>query len=131
MADDKDTAGETFDKEEDHSTASKVSVKLTVKKTDANVGVNMNSKQHPEASVVAEVKAAVGADSNVGVHKTNIPRVSYPPKESKSPSETTSSKSLGSENSNYISLLCMHEMFGIVSLPQFLYIDRIIFYLQS
>lgn len=95
MADDKDTAGGTLDKEEDHSTASKVSVKLTVKKADTSVQVNINSNQHPETSVVAEVKADVGVNSSVGVHKTNIPLVSYPPIESKSPSETASSKLLG------------------------------------
>lgn len=87
---DNDTAG-------DHTSASEVSVKLKVKKADANVGVNINSDQLPETSVVAEVKATVSADSNV-VHKTNIPLVSYTPKDSKSPSsETTSSKLSGNE----------------------------------
>lgn len=97
---DTDLGGDTLDKEEDgsQSTAPNVYVELKMVKADADADaeVHVNSNQNPtETPVVAEVKA-VGADTRVRVNITNIPLVSYSPKESKSPSsETSSSKMIG------------------------------------
>lgn len=78
-----DMGGDTSDERENHSTASKVSVEMKVEKVDADVEIKVNSNQHPtETPLVAEVKA-VDADTHVRVNVTNIPLVSYLPKEKK------------------------------------------------
>lgn len=87
--DDKDTnpdnemGGDTSDERENHSTASKVSAEMKVEKANADVEIKVNTDQHPtETPLVAEVKA-VDADTHIRVNATNIPLVSYLPKEKK------------------------------------------------
>lgn len=107
---DSDTSGDTSDEEvvDQHSTASKVFVELKVEKTDADVKINVMSDLHsPETPVVTEVKAE-DADTHVKVNVTDIPLVSYRPKESKAPVlDTSSSKLIGTEIYVLIEIYCL------------------------
>lgn len=87
--DDKDTnpdnemGGDTSDERENHSTASKVSAEMKVEKANADVEIKVNSNQHPTETPLVAVVKAVDADTHIRVNATNIPLVSYLPKEKK------------------------------------------------
>ncbi|PIN13697.1 Transcription coactivator complex, P50 component (LigT RNA ligase/phosphodiesterase family) [Handroanthus impetiginosus] len=110
-----DTDGDSSDeKEEDqHSNeTSKVSVELKAEDADAHVKVNITSDQDStEEPVVAVELKTEDAETPVKVNISNIPLVSYRPKESKaSASETNSSKllELGIEKSIFIKPKTFH-----------------------
>ncbi|KAL0415207.1 UNVERIFIED_CONTAM: protein JINGUBANG [Sesamum latifolium] len=93
---DSDTGGDTSDDGEDdqHSIeASRVSIELKAEEADAHVKVNiMSDQQLTDAPRVTVELEAEDADRPVKVNLTNIPLVSYCPKESRGPAEETSSK---------------------------------------
>ncbi|KAG8379979.1 hypothetical protein BUALT_Bualt07G0145900 [Buddleja alternifolia] len=112
---DSDTGEDTADEEEEnqHSAkASKVADELKAEKVDAHVEVhiasNQNSTEVPPVSI--ELKAEC-ADTPVKANVTNIPLVSYRPKETKaSASKSSSSKliELGIEKSIFIKPKTFH-----------------------
>ncbi|KAI3455458.1 hypothetical protein Pfo_012121 [Paulownia fortunei] len=111
---DSDTGGDTSDEEEEDQQSIKASkgfVELKAEKADSHVKVNIMRDQHSrKAPLVAELKAE-DADTTVKVNITNIPLVSYRPKESKATaSETSSSKLIesGIEKSIFIKPKTFH-----------------------
>ncbi|KAK4428121.1 hypothetical protein Salat_1581100 [Sesamum alatum] len=112
---DSDSGGDTSDEGEDDQQsieASKVSIELKAEEADAHVKVNIMSDQHPtDAPVVTVELKAEDADKPVKVNLTNIPLVSYRPKQSRGPAEETSSsktKESGIERSIFIKPKTFH-----------------------
>ncbi|KAL0354652.1 UNVERIFIED_CONTAM: hypothetical protein Sradi_3912100 [Sesamum radiatum] len=112
---DSDTRGDTSDDGEDdqHSIeAPKVSIELKAEEADAHVKVNiMSAQQRTDAPLVTVELEAEDADRPVKVNLTNIPLVSYRPKESRVPAKEISSskkKESGIERSIFIKPKTFH-----------------------